>query len=277
MIALKFVYHIEENTIVYNFLEKMNYSSKLIIKLKKKGIIINGEPARCDSLLNKGDILEVLIPEEESNIPSVDKPIEILFEDDYLMALYKPHGLAVMGTRAHYDDNLSSYVMNYFHKSGLKSTVHLINRLDKDTAGIVLIAKSSYIHHLFQRIKLEKRYYALVHGRPLGNIIDEPIKRSEGIKRIVDKEGKQSITKYQVLETINDKSLVDINLVTGRTHQIRVHFSFIGHPLVGDSLYGIDAGELKLEAYYLAFTHPISQEKIIIEKSKDFKGGKINE
>ena len=106
------------------------------------------------------------------------------------MALYKPHGLAVMGTRAHYDDNLSSYVMNYFHKSGLKSTVHLINRLDKDTAGIVLIAKSSYIHHLFQSIKLEKRYYALVYGRPLGNIIDEPIKRDVGIKRMVDIDGK---------------------------------------------------------------------------------------
>ena len=92
---------------------------------------------------------------------------------------------------------------------------------------------------------------------------------------IVD--GKRYITKYQVLDRINDVSLVDINLITGRTHQIRVHFSYIGHPLVGDSLYGIDEGILKLEAYYLSFTHPIINEKIIIEKSKDFKGGKINE
>lgn len=269
---MKFSYIIDNKEEVSSFLLRNGYSSKILIKLKKNGIIINGFPKRVDSILFPNDVLEVTIPEEESLIPPIDKPIEIVYEDEYFIIVYKPHGLAVMGTKAHFDDNLSSYVISYFKKNNVNSTIHLVNRLDKDTAGLVLIAKSSYIHHLLSITKITKRYYALVHGYLDDGIINEPIKRMDSsMKRMVSIDGKEAITKYRVVERKNNKSLVDIDLLTGRTHQIRVHFSHIGHPLVGDSLYGYNDGELCLESYYLGFIHPINKEEMKISLSKGKK------
>lgn len=268
---MKFKYIIKDDTKVSDFLTIKGFSRKALIKLKKEGIMINGIKARTDQFINKGDLLEITLPNEESDIIPIDKPIEIIYEDEYILCVNKPHNLAIIGTKRHYDNNLSSFIYSYFIKNNIASTVHLINRLDKNTSGIVLVAKSAYIHHLFKNIEIKKKYYCLVHGILDEGIIEKNIiKANDGtIKRKIDSLGKYAKTQYKAIYSNNNKSILDVTLHTGRTHQIRLHLSSIGHPIYGDDLYGESDGTLLLQSYYMEFIHPITNKHIILKLDID--------
>jgi 23S rRNA pseudouridine1911/1915/1917 synthase len=206
--------------------------------------------------------------------------LKILYEDDFLLILNKPAGLAIHPSITHYEDSLSNGVKFYFEKNKLQIKIRPVNRLDKDTSGIIIFAKHAYIQEcLIRQMKentFSKKYLALVEGffKPEEGTIKAPITRKENsiIERKIDLnsnlESEQAITHYKTLEKLNNASLVEFSLETGRTHQIRVHSKFKNHPLIGDSLYGNKSDLISrqaLHSYKISFVHPISKSIINIE------------
>ncbi len=270
---MKIKYEISNKTDIKSFLIDNYYSLEVIhnLFLDSELIKVNNEKISYPFIIDKGDILEITLPNEISNQKCEDEKIDIVYEDEYIIIVNKPSNLASIATSAHYNHNLGSRVLNYFKKNNIYSKVHFINRLDKETQGLVLIAKHQYIHNLFAKTtKITKKYRCYVKNKPQKNhdFIDLPIGKKDGnIKRFIDYEnGKSSLTEYTVVGFENEKYLLDITLHTGRTHQIRLHLSSIGCPLIGDPLYNDNKdGEFFLQSYYLEFTHPITKEKLRIK------------
>jgi len=202
-------------------------------------------------------------------VPVCDAKLDVVFEDEHFCVINKPASMAVIATKRYYGTSLQNVLANEW---GDKFVFHPVNRLDKDTSGLMIVAKNSYVHNLFDKMlaqnQIEKTYMAVVQGvvKDSGEI-NLPILDVPGqIKRIVSHEGKQAVTQYKVQKTFNEKTLLEINLLTGRTHQIRVHFSHIGFPLVGDEIYGTKSKEIDrhaLHAHKLQFAHPITNEKMV--------------
>ncbi len=256
---------------------RFDVSSALMKFLKLNGKLrINGEVCRSVDIVKMGDILTADVEEEavSENIMPKEMQLNIIYEDEFLLLINKPRNMSVHPSIGNFDNTLANGVIDYWQKNGEQHKFHAVNRLDKDTSGICIIAKNQFAHGvLCNQIKkndLKKRYMAIVNGALKNNkgTIDMPIKREqEGIlKRVTAKDGKRAVTHYTVVEKYEKYSLVDISLETGRTHQIRVHFSSIGHPLLGDWLYGngdmerdIAKGHL-LHAYYIGFYHPKTKE-----------------
>lgn len=276
-------YKTNKNDCYYNVLhvlkEQFLLSDRLITKLKKANkIYLNNLPTYTKKSVNLGDIISVSIDFEEdnSNIVASNIPLNIIYEDDYLLVLNKPANIAVHPSILHFDNSLSNGVKFYFDKLGLKKKIRIMNRLDKNTSGIVVFAKNEYIQEcLIRQMKtnnLKKEYLAIIEG-----ILDSktgtlsfPIARKEGsiIERCVNSDGDSAITHYDVVKEFNNLSLVHIILETGRTHQIRVHFSHIGHPILGDTLYGHHSELINrqaLHSYKITFMHPITKKIIILE------------
>lgn len=269
----------EDNQTVKEYLKKIGFSRNLGKKVKLYGeIYINGEKAKNYFPLKKGDILKVVYEEKVSeDVEAAFSPLDICYEDDYFLVVNKDNNITVQPSKKYYTNNLLSYVKGYL--KGL-SNPHLINRLDYATSGLVIISKEGYIHSEFKKQEIEKKYLALVKGTFLSKegVIDLPISRDDksNIKRMVNENGQKAITKYKVIEEYNDKSLVELTLVTGRTHQIRVHLSFLNHPIIGDGLYGEKEDIMMLHAYYLKFNHFLTNEKIeVIKYPKWYKGDKL--
>ena len=264
-------YIIEENEIlVKEFLEKKGLSRNLRKKARINDIIyINGEKARNYFPLHKGDLLELVFTEKMNDeIESNEEiEIEILYEDDYILVVNKPSGISSQPSRKHQTDNLISCIKSYFIKNNIQSNIHLVNRLDFSTSGLMIIAKDGVTHFEFSKINILKKYVCEIEGHinPDNGVINLPIDRYEApsIKRYVSENGKPSITYYNVLKKKNNTDIVDVTLGTGRTHQIRVHFSHLGHPLIGDELYGKKDEFLKLHCYCLSFIHPWDDTKKI--------------
>lgn len=271
--------------------DKLNISSRLFTKLKNEHIYLNNNLLTTYTPLKEGDILTIDMgyPETQDNVvPNSDIHFDILYEDEWLLIVNKPAHMPVHPTMRHYEDTLSNGVKAYFESINLNKKVRLVNRLDKDTSGIVIVAKCEYIQEQLvkqmQNNIFEKEYIALVNGiLPINNelkTINVPIKRKADsiIERIVSDDGDKAITKYKVIKNFNQEnySLVKIKLETGRTHQIRVHFSSLGYPILGDSLYG-NASKLinrqALHAYKVSFLHPIEKKniRIISKMPKDIK------
>lgn len=254
---------VKDNTTIEELLDTAMFSSSLKSKvLKENNIYCNNVLFQHETMLKPNDIVDIILPEEESSINCIPGNLNIVYEDDYLLIVDKPNNIPVIGTRAHYDYHLSGIVANYFKLNNIKSTIHLVNRLDLETSGLVIFAKHQYIHGLFAQspFKIKKRYYALVEGilDKKSDVINAPILKIDGqMKRIIDPSGQKAQTAYKVIAENNGNSLVDIELLTGRTHQIRIHFSSINHPLVGDSLYGNSNTGVCLQSYGLDFVHPI--------------------
>ena len=260
---------------------KLNISSRLFTKLKKEHIYLNGELLDTYRPLKNGDILTIDFeyPEIQENIVSnPDINLEILYEDDWLLILNKPPFLPVHPTMRHFNNTLSNGVKAYYELIGLNKKIRPVNRLDKNTSGIVIFAKCEYIQEeLTRQMKnksFTKEYIALVNGNLLVDneikIIDSPIKRKADsiIERIVSPDGDNAITKYKVIKNYDGFSKVSIQLLTGRTHQIRVHFQSIGHPVLGDSLYGEESNLIKRQALHakkVEFLHPIYKQLINVE------------
>ncbi len=279
---------------VKEFLRYNQISTSMVTRLKKldNGIMLNGERVFVTAKLSEGDILELLTESGEEHsefIFPTEGKLDIIYEDEDFLAVNKPPYLPVHPSKGHPYDSLANIVVYYYKQKNENFTFRCVNRLDKDTSGVTLIAKNAYAHELMRRLNVEnktdKTYYAIVHGKPEkeNGLIDLPIYRPEEatIKRIVDERGKTAKTLYETVKTNNKLSLVKIKLLTGRTHQIRVHFSHIGHPLAGDFLYGDENdGVIARQALHcgeLSFIHPINEKQLILkaELPEDMKNIEI--
>lgn len=258
-------------------------SDRLLIKLKKNHqIFLNGVPEYVTKPININDIIEVNLDFEESfeNIVPVNINLNIIFEDDSLLIINKPAGIPVHPSILHFDNSLSNGVAYYFQEHNIKRKIRPVNRLDKDTSGIVVFAKNEYIQEsLVKQMKSKKfvkEYFAILEGfleKDFGTI-NASISRKEGsiIEREVKQNGDISITHFKVIRRFSafnkNLSFVKFNLETGRTHQIRVHSKYINHPILGDSLYGSKSNLISrqaLHSFKISFIHPITNELIKFE------------
>lgn len=251
-------------------------STRLLLKLKKqKMIFLNNENCYLESKVSPNDTISFSLDydEDNSNILPTKMDLDIVYEDDFFIVTNKPPFMAIHPTSYHYDDTLSNGIRYYYDTIELKKKIRPVNRLDRNTSGLVLFAKNEYVQELLikqmQHGDFEKKYLGIIEGK-LDNkigIIDAPISRKENsiIQRKVDSSGFISKTHYKVLKDFDKYSLVEFSLETGRTHQIRVHTQYIGHPLLGDTLYGDKSSLINrqaLHSYYLSFIHPISHERV---------------
>ena len=258
-------------TLLREYLAKCGLSKTLIKKAKPEGLFVNGERVTVRKELKNGDIVEVKPPREISEgIPAMDIPLKILYEDDHIVAVDKPKNMPTHPSKGNNLPTLANAVMSKFDGDFV---FRAINRLDRDTSGIVIIAKDAVsANSLSASMKaglFSKKYLCITDGvpSPEEGTIDAPIRRLEenNVKRIVAEDGKRAITKYKVIEKRDVGALCEITLLTGRTHQIRVHMAHIGTPLYGDFLYG----KRKEEDYFLrcieiTFPHPQTKENITI-------------
>ena len=266
---------------------EMQMSYSLMNKLKwGDAIQVNGESQRTNYPVKPGDWVTVRLDEEEPEYPAEDGPLTILYEDDFLLAVDKPAGMLIHPSRSRFDGTLANYVAGYYRKTGQKSAFHPLTRLDRDTFGIVLLAKNAHVHTLLQSADVEKTYHALVFGYPNKEkgVIDAPIARRPlpSLLREVRPDGKPSVTEYRVLEQHKKLCKLELRPITGRTHQLRVHCAYMGFPILGDPQYGSEesqafSAELGLPhqmlcAKRLEFVHPITGEKMRLESGMDVFG-----
>ena len=258
--------------------EEFALSERLIIKLKNsKHIYINNVFTHINKKLQIGDMVCCDLEFEETcdNIVPTKMKLDILYEDDAMIIIDKPPFVPIHPSMDHYADSLSNGVKYYFNSIGLKRKIRPVNRIDKNTSGIVIFAKNEYIQEcLIKQMKtniFEKNYIALVAGIiDKEQIVDVPIARKEKsiIERCVDINGDNAITVIKPLKTFENYSLIECILKTGRTHQIRVHTSYIDHPILGDDLYGKKSNKINrqaLHAYKISFIHPVTKKILKIK------------
>ena len=256
--------------------QEFNISARLLHKLiVEKHVLLNGCIVDTRNSIVDGDIVTVNLDfeEESENIVPTKMKLDIIFEDDGLLILNKPAGIAVHPSISHYQDSLSNGVKFYFDTIGLKRKIRPVNRLDLNTSGLIVFAKNEYVQEsLIQQMNnhiFKKEYTAIVSGHfeDLSGTINLPIARKENsiIERCISPTGQEAITDYSVLREYSDCSIVKCSLKTGRTHQIRVHMAAIGHPLLGDSLYGMPSPFINrqaLHSYRICFVHPVSHKSL---------------
>jgi len=286
---MKLIYKIEQkNCTLNNILQNnLKISSRLLYKLIKNNCIsLNGKECDTRNIASPNDIITINFDysEDNSNIVPTEMDLNIVFEDNWLLIVNKPAGIATHPSVLHFSDSLCNGIRFYFDSIGLKKKVRPVNRLDLNTSGLVVFAKCEYIQEcLISQMKFnvfKKDYLAICDGifEDKVGVIDLPIARKENsiIERCISEDGQISITHYEVLKEFDNFSLVKCSLETGRTHQIRVHMSSIGHPLIGDSLYGTDSnliGRQALHCYHICFTHPIFKNDLdfVCDLPDDFK------
>lgn len=279
----KQVENIEKGMKIREYLKnELGLSTRLIRSASlDKRIFVNGEAVKMNRLLNSGEIIKIDLAKEESQDIAPEKmDIDIVYEDEDILVVNKKPFMVVHPTKSYQSGTLANGVINYFIESKQNCIVRLVSRLDMNTSGLIIIAKNQFSHGTLSKEmsgnKVEKRYLAIVHGimEEKQGTIDLPIYKPEGIengiKRIIDERGQRSITHYKVIEEFNDSSVVECKLETGRTHQIRVHLSSLGHPIYGDTLYGFGDEEMELikrqalHAYGLNFKSPRSGEELAL-------------
>lgn len=244
-------------------------SHKIITRAKRieNGITCNSVHIRTIDTVKSNDFIAVLMYEDDQKVNAIcDVDVEVLYEDDEFIIFNKPRNMPVHPSKKYGVNTLANFFMQYYINDDEQYTFRAVNRLDKDTSGAVLVAKNAYAVSACSDI--QKEYIAVVRGRVVQRegVIDMPIMREspDCQKRIVSDKGKRAITIYKVLEQNQDYSIVSVRLLTGRTHQIRVHFSSIGHPLVGDELYGEQSNLIKGQALHcrkMKFINDITKKR----------------
>ena len=265
-------------------LGELKMSAGLMNKLKwGDSLRVNGEPQRTNYPVHPGDVITVRLEAEIPEYPAEDGPLDILYEDDHILVVDKPAGMLIHPSRSKNDGTLANFVFGYYQKTGQKCAFHPMTRLDRDTFGIVLLAKNAHVHALLQAVPMQKTYHALVFGCPgtSEGTIDAPIARRPlpSLLRYVGPEGKPSVTQFRVLEQTAPVSRLALTPVTGRTHQLRVHCAHIGFPILGDPQYGTPESQRFSEAlglphqmlcaYSLEFRHPITEEPMVLVSRMD--------
>ncbi len=263
---------------------EMKMSSSLMNRLKwGEGIQVNGVPQHTNYPVKPGDVITVSSDEEAPEYPAEDGPLTVLYEDDHILAVDKPAGMLIHPSRVKNEGTLANFVAGYYRRTGQNSAFHPVTRLDRDTFGIVLLAKNAHVHTLLQNGDIRKTYHAWVYGRPEGDrgTIDAPIARRPlpSLLRYVSPEGKPARTEYRVLKRMEKLCKLELRPVTGRTHQLRVHCAYMGFPILGDPQYGspesqVLSTELGLSyqilcAKRLELVHPMTGENLILESRMD--------
>ncbi|KDN56942.1 MULTISPECIES: RluA family pseudouridine synthase [Exiguobacterium] len=250
-------------------------SRKMLAQVKQAGLIlVNGEPKTVRYTVSVGDEVTVHFPSEQPSETMVrsSRPLTVLYEDEWMLAVDKPAGIATIPSRLHPIDTLANAVLGYYQAIQLDSAIHVINRLDRDTSGVVLFAKYAYVHHRFSELQkqggLTRTYTALIEGEIEPQTIDAPIGRAEHsiMERVVTPDGQRAVTHVRQTVSHGDVSALTIQLETGRTHQIRVHLRHLGYPLIGDTMYG---GNTRLPRHALhsldaTFHHPLTDELLTV-------------
>lgn len=251
--------------------DNLNLSGRFIRgSAMNRRLRVNGKDVKLNYRLHEGDIIEVTVNAEESqNIEGEDLNINVIYEDDDLLIVDKPPFMVVHPTKSHPSGTLANGVIHHFRSNNDNSIVRLVSRLDRDTSGLIMIAKNQFSHmnlaKSMEKNQIEKSYLAIIHGKLENNegTIDLPIGRptNETIKRAVLEDGQRSITNYKIRESYRKGALVELLLETGRTHQIRVHLSYVGCPIYGEQLYSEFNDEefisrQALHAYALTLPHP---------------------
>ena len=265
---------------------ELKMSTGLMNRLKwGDAIQVNGQSQHTDYAVQPGDTITVRLDEPPIQYPPQQGELTILYEDDHILVVDKPAGMLIHPSRAKNEGTLANFVAGYYEKTGQDCAFHPITRLDRDTYGIVLLAKNAHIHALLQQGDLQKTYHALTFGGPEADdgIVDAPIARRElpSLLRYIAPEGKPSVTEFSVLERAGECCLLALRPITGRTHQLRLHCNYMGFPILGDPQYctpesaaisrEMGLSHQLLLAYSLEFTHPITDQPMKLTTSLPIK------
>ena len=263
--------------------EILDYSRTKIVKaIKDKDILVNNNKVLPSYKVKENDIITISdFTEEEIDLKPEKMDLDIVYEDDYLAVINKPSGMVVHPAAGNYNHTLANGLLYHFNTVSKDKTIRpgIVHRLDKDTSGLMIVAKDDKVHDLLSEMikekKVERKYLALVWGilsHEKGRI-EAPIGRDPESRQtyiVTDINSKDSVTNFKVLKRFKEVTLIECSLETGRTHQIRVHMNYIGHPIVNDPVYGKrkiinDFGQM-LHSYKLSFVHPVTNEKLSFEK-----------
>ena len=270
--------------------EEMAMSTGLMNRLKwQDKLYVNGVARHTDFQVLPGDVITVPLDEETPEYPAEDGPVSILYEDADILAVDKPAGMLIHPSRAALTGTLANRVIGYYRRTGQESAFHPITRLDRDTFGIVLLAKNAHVHALLNTLhsqgQLRKTYQALTFGGPKADIgsIDAPIARKPlpSLLREVRPDGKSSVTEFKVLDRTETICKLELRPVTGRTHQLRVHCAYMGFPILGDPQYCSESSRRfsaslgltsqLLCAKRLEFSHPRTGIPMCLESNLELK------
>lgn len=250
---------------------ELRLSDGLVRRLKPfEPFYVNGQTAHTDRVILPGDEIRVLLTEQPPAFPAQEGELHIVYEDEAIIVLDKPAGVLVHPTANRLDGTLANYLLFYYRKTNQPCAVHILTRLDRDTMGLVVYGKNAFIHAVLmesmEKGEVQKTYYAEVHGCPTQaeGTIDLPIARLRqgSLLRCVREDGKRAVTHYRMLARGETTSILELQPLTGRTHQLRVHCSHMGFPMVGDPQYGGGEGGQRLIAGRLTLPHPLTGQPL---------------
>lgn len=267
----------DDGKLLRQFLREKEISKSGLADIKFKGgaISVNGQETNVRYIVKADDLVKVVFPAEvpSEGLKGESIPLAIIYEDEYILIINKPAGMNTIPSREHPDGSLANGLIGYYEKKGVSATTHIVTRLDRDTSGLVLIAKHSHVHHLFSNLQraggVNRTYEAIAEGsfREAQGKVEEPIARKSTsiVEREVNQDGQYACTLYKVIKKFDTFTHIELKLLTGRTHQIRVHMSHIGHSLLGDTLYGGKKVQISRQALHckeIRFIHPFHHKEM---------------
>lgn len=277
--VINYTIYLQNKTVkLHEYLANLGYSSAILTKLRQDSnlSLINGSPAFLNTILKDGDVVTISLLEEKSSekIPPINLPFNVVYEDEDIVIVNKPSKMPIHPSLNNYENTLGNAAAFYYSNESSPFVYRCVNRLDRDTTGLTIIAKNplsgSILSYKENYSSIKKTYYAIVSNGdtiPASGTINRPIARKEGstIERCISESGDHAITHFTLIDKRNNLALIKLNLETGRTHQIRVHMASIGHPLIGDFLYNPDDLTMNRQALHvgeLSLIHPIKKEML---------------